>query len=228
MTLWAVHVVTYNQGKMILTRKELGAQLTFTGISVLLLQNWLLIMLCSIYYCYACFYTSHVYMYIEISISFLCLLSFMKVDSLFSCNQAALWMVHSVCLSLCLSVRLSVCPSVCLSGTPFSLCSHHHIIMKFDYNDTLPWRHNECDSVSNHQPPDCLLNCLFRRRSNKKSKLRIARLCVGSSPMTGEFTAQMASYVENVSIWWHHHEKWCPCKRSRSQRPKPNLAVSGR
>ena len=32
--------------------------------------------------------------------------------------------VHlSVCLSVCLSVRLSV--------TPFSLCSHHHIIMNF-------------------------------------------------------------------------------------------------
>ena len=27
--------------------------------------------------------------------------------------------------------RLSVCPSVCLSVTPFWLCSHHHIIMKF-------------------------------------------------------------------------------------------------
>ena len=33
----------------------------------------------------------------------------------FSCDQAALWMVQSVC------------PSV----TPFWLCSHHHIIMKF-------------------------------------------------------------------------------------------------
>ena len=23
--------------------------------------------------------------------------------------------------------------------------------------------------------------------------------------MTGEFPAQMASYAENVSIWWRHH-----------------------
>ena len=45
----------------------------------------------------------------------------------FSCDQAALWMVQSVRLS----VRLSVCPSVCPSVTPFWLCSHHHIIMKF-------------------------------------------------------------------------------------------------
>ena len=32
---------------------------------------------------------------------------------------------------LSLSVRLSVCLSVCLSVTPFWLCSHHRIIMKF-------------------------------------------------------------------------------------------------
>ena len=37
----------------------------------------------------------------------------------FSCDQAALWMFFSV--------RLSVCVSV----TPFWLCSHHRIIMKF-------------------------------------------------------------------------------------------------
>ena len=34
-------------------------------------------------------------------------------------------------LSVCPSVRLSVCPSVCPSVTPFWLCSHHRIIMKF-------------------------------------------------------------------------------------------------
>ena len=31
-------------------------------------------------------------------------------------------------------------------------------------------------------------------------------LCVGNSPWTGEFPAQMTSYAENVSIWWHHHD----------------------
>ena len=35
--------------------------------------------------------------------------------------------------SVCLSVRPSVCPSVCLSVTPFWLCSHHRIIMKFSW-----------------------------------------------------------------------------------------------
>ena len=39
----------------------------------------------------------------------------------------------------------------------------------------------------------------------KKSKLRVTGLCAGNSPVTGEFPAQMASYAENVSIWWRHH-----------------------
>ena len=73
-----------------------------------------------------------------------------KCLSLFSCDQAALQMVFSVCLSVCPSVCpsvclshlfscdqaaiwlvQSVCPSVCPSVTPFSPCSHHRIIMKF-------------------------------------------------------------------------------------------------
>ena len=71
--------------------------------------------------------------------------------------------------------------------------------------DPLQWRHNGRDSVSNHQPHDCLLNRLFRRRSKKTSKLRVTGLCAGNSPGTGEFPAQMACYAENVSIWWRHH-----------------------
>ena len=70
---------------------------------------------------------------------------------------------------------------------------------------SLRWRHNGRDSVSNHQPHDCLLNRLFRRRSKKTRKLRVAGLCAGNSPGTGEFPAQMASNAENVSIWWRHH-----------------------
>ena len=34
----------------------------------------------------------------------------------------------------------------------------------------------------------------------------ITGICVGNSPVTGEFPAQMASNAENVSIWWRHHE----------------------
>ena len=69
----------------------------------------------------------------------------------------------------------------------------------------LRWRHDEHDIISNHQPHHCLLNHLFRRRSKKTSKLRVTGLCVGNSPGTGVFPAQMASNAENVSIWWRHH-----------------------
>ena len=69
----------------------------------------------------------------------------------------------------------------------------------------LQWRHNGRDSVSNHQPHDCLLNRLFRRRSTKTSKPRVTGLCAGNSPGTGEFPAQMASTAEKVSIWWRDH-----------------------
>ena len=68
--------------------------------------------------------------------------------------------------------------------------------------NTLQWRHNGRDGVSNHQPHECLLNCLFRRRSKKTSKLRVTGLCEGNLSMTGEFPAQKASNAENVSIWW--------------------------
>ena len=44
-----------------------------------------------------------------------------------------------------------------------------------------------------------------RLRSKKTSKLRVTGLCAGNSPGTGEFPEQMASYAENVSIWWRHH-----------------------
>ena len=63
---------------------------------------------------------------------------------------------------------------------------------------TLWWRHNDHDSVSNHQPHECLFNRLFRRRSKKTSKLRVTGLCVGNS--------QRASYAKKVSIWWRHNE----------------------
>ena len=97
--------------------------------------------------------------------------------------------------------------------TGFKWCMPKLTLILYDY-ETLPsemsivslrWRHNDHAGVSNHQPHGCLLNRLFRRKSKKTSKLRITGLCVGNSPGTGEFPAQMASYAENVSIWWRHH-----------------------
>ena len=82
---------------------------------------------------------------------------------------------------------------------------------------SLQWRHNGHDGVSNHQPHGCLLNRLFRRRSKKTSKLHVTGLCVGNSPGTGEFQAQMARNAENVSIWGRHHVEFHTCNQNRLQ-----------
>ena len=74
------------------------------------------------------------------------------------------------------------------------------VAWKYLRQETLQWRHNKHDCDSNHQPHQCLLNCLFRRRSKKTSKLRVSGLCAGKSPGTGEFPVQMASNEENISI----------------------------
>ena len=44
-----------------------------------------------------------------------------------------------------------------------------------------------------------------RAHIKETSKLRVAGLCEGNSPVTGEFPSQRASNAENVSIWWRHH-----------------------
>ena len=65
--------------------------------------------------------------------------------------------------------------------------------------------HNEPNGgVWNHRLLDSLLNHLFRRKSEKTSKLRVTGLCEGNSLVTSEFPAQRASNTENVSIWWRH------------------------
>ena len=50
----------------------------------------------------------------------------------------------------------------------------------------LHWRHSGRDGVSNHQPHDCLLNRIFRRRWKKTSKLCVTGRCAGNSPGTGD------------------------------------------
>ena len=112
------------------------------------------------------------------------------------------WYEHTFCI---------ICP---LWGNPSTSSGFHsqrvsdvslNKLLNKHLRYPLQWRHNECDGISNHQPHDCLLNRLFRRISKKTSKPRITGLCARNSPVTGDFPAQMASNVENVSIWWHHH-----------------------
>ena len=45
----------------------------------------------------------------------------------------------------------------------------------------------------------------FQVDIKEESKLRVTGLCAGNSPVTGEFPAQKANNVENVSSWWRHH-----------------------
>ena len=60
---------------------------------------------------------------------------------------------------------------------------------------TLQWRHTERDDVSNQRRLDCKLNPLSRRRSKKRSNLRVTCLCEG---IGGEYPGKRASNAENV------------------------------
>ena len=71
---------------------------------------------------------------------------------------------------------------------------------------TLLWRLNWRDGVSNHQPHHCLLSRLYRHRSEETSKPRVTGLCEGNSPVTVEFPPHMASNAENVLIGWRHQD----------------------
>ena len=108
------------------------------------------------------------------------------------------------------------CPNLRVLKSVMLMCQYHRSrIPKYMYlprpgrcwqGSPLQWRHNGHDGISNHQPHDCLLKHLFRRKSKITSKLRVTGLCVGNSPVTEEFPTQMASNTENVSIWWRHHD----------------------
>ena len=72
------------------------------------------------------------------------------------------------------------------------------------WRHALRWRHNGPDSVSNHQPYDCLLNRLFRRWSKKSSKILVTGLCAGihrrpvNSPHKGPVTRNMFPFDDVI------------------------------
>ena len=116
-----------------------------------------------------------------------------KVVALFSATNCNNYIIELICKNVFIAVKRGLC---------LVLIRCAKIVNAVN---SLRWRHNGHDRGSNHQPHHCLRNRLFRRRSKKTSKLRVTGLCVGNSPVTGEFAAKMASYAENVSIWWRHH-----------------------
>ena len=125
---------------------------------------------------------------------------------LFSCDQAALQMVFSVCPSVRLSVRLSV--------TPFWLCSHHRIIMKFS------------GVITNDQSK------VHAKRQGQRSKVKVT-----------EVTTQLNRFrtvtLVWIHIWWWNDAYSLMLLRrgallqisrshgSKNRRIWPKLAVSG-
>ena len=62
------------------------------------------------------------------------------------------------------------------------------------------------DGVSNHQPHGCFTQPFIQTQIKENIKApRHWPLC-GEFTGAGEFPEQRASYAENVSIWWRHHE----------------------
>ena len=77
------------------------------------------------------------------------------------------------------------------------------------HTSPLQWRHNDHYGVSNHQPHDCLLNHLFRRRSKKTSKLCITGLCVGNPPGPVNSPHKGLVMRKIIPFLWCHHTSIC-------------------
>ena len=123
----------------------------------------------------------------------------------FSSTTTEVWeWISSPMPHFMLDVITYPCLSMLLKGaTGFGrllLIKWRHSKCLISSRETLQWRHNGHDNVSNHQSHDCLFNRLFKRRSKETSKLRVTGLCGRDSPVTGEFPAQRASNAENNSI----------------------------
>ena len=68
------------------------------------------------------------------------------------------------------------------------------------YGFSLQWRHNGCDSVSNRQPHDSLLNRLFRHRSKKTPLALVRGIHRGpvNSPYKWSFTRKMFPFDDVI------------------------------
>ena len=137
---------------------------------------------------------------------YLCTLGLIHVSKMVRKSKIHIYMYmhrswHCGCLCYSVCWHQSVCRHVI--GNTNGLCIGCPVM--YGHYCLLQWRHNGRNGVSNHQHHDYLLNRVFRRKSKKTSKLRVTGLCVGNSPVTGEFPAQMACNADYVSIWWRHH-----------------------
>ena len=90
---------------------------------------------------------------------------------------------------------------------------------RFCSDVSLQWRHNERDGVSNHQPHDCSLNRLFRRRSRKHKSSALLAFVRGihrwpvNSPHKVPGTRKIFPFDDVIILlwcWWW----WCTADAS--------------
>ena len=119
----------------------------------------------------------------------------------YACHTLTLERNHCIGLSPELSSNChSITDTYLLFLTCFMRSSLLHVIHAHgQIFVSLQWRHNGRDGVSNHQPYHCLLQPFIRAQI--KENIKAPR----HWPLCGEFTAQMASNAENVSIWLRRH-----------------------
>ena len=67
--------------------------------------------------------------------------------------------------------------------------------------NALQWGHNGCDGVSNHQRRGCLSNRLFRRKSQKTSKLRVTVSSTISYPDQIPARSYAANLQSNITYF---------------------------
>ena len=94
-----------------------------------------------------------------------------------------------------------------------------HICFRKRPGRTLQWRHNGCNSVSNHQPHDCFLNRVFRHISKKTPLERSASLAFVrgihrrpvNSPHKWPVTQKMFPFDDVIMRKWHVEPKQNGC-----------------
>ena len=95
-----------------------------------------------------------------------------------------------------------------------TLCDHP--IMHHGWNiyvcNTLQWRHNERDGVSNHQPHDCLLKRAHRRKYQSSASLAFVRgihRWLVNSPHKWPVSQKMFPFDDAITLPWRRsHSIW--------------------
>ena len=117
----------------------------------------------------------------------------------------------------------------------FSPCDYKwpNVFLWYYWITTLQWRHDEHNGVSNHRLLDFLFNRLFGRRSKITWKPRVADLCEGNSPVTGdsphkEPVTRKMLLVDDVIMMCHESNLWVIDMRLRTNFATQNRVVTWR